>query len=200
MIVYVETNFLLQVALGQEQARAADDLLALAEQRRVTLIVPAFSLSEPFATLAQRERARRNLRNTLSEQLRQLRRSEPHQDAAAALEPLLQFLQGLEREEFGRLQTTVGRILATAHSVPFDSEVFTTALRSQEQFGLSPQDAIVYASVLNDLRGQPPHERKLFVSLNWRDFGDPGLAEELHQYGCRYEESIAVCLDQVRAS
>jgi hypothetical protein len=116
VIVYVETNFLLQLAPGQEQAPAADDLLRLAEQRRCALVIPAFCLSEPFATLAQRERARRNLRSTLSEQLRQLRRSTPHQDAAAALEPLLQFLHGLEREAVGRLPGR-RRILATAETV-----------------------------------------------------------------------------------
>jgi predicted nucleic acid-binding protein len=85
VIVYVETNFLVELALGQEELRAVAELLDLAEQTAFTLVIPSFSLSEAFGTLAQRERSRRNLRSNLSEHLKQLRRSEPHQDAAEAL-------------------------------------------------------------------------------------------------------------------
>lgn len=198
MIVYVETNFLLELALGHEGMQAAIELLDLAEQGIITLVVPSFSLSEPFATLTQRERNRHNLRTSLSEQLRQLRRSQSHQDAAAALEPLLAFLQGLEQEEFGRLQTAVSRLLAVAQVVELNHDVFLIAMGVQEQFGLSPQDAFVYASVIKHLRIQVANELKVFVSLNWKDFRDPGLIEVLRAYGCRYEESFQACLAQVR--
>lgn len=199
MIVYVETNFLLELALGQQELQAATALLDLAEQRAFTLAIPSFCFSEAFATLAERERSRRNLRSNLSEHIRQLKRSEPLQNAAAALEPLLQFLQGLEQDEFGRLQSAVGRVLASAQMVELTSEVFLDALNAEDQFGLSPQDAIIYASVLKHLRGQPAAESKIFASLNWKDFRDPGLIEQLHTYGCRYEESFHAALARVRS-
>ena len=198
-MIVVETNFLLELALGQEGTQAALGLLDLAEQGTITLVVPSFSLSEPFATLTQRERNRHKQRTRLSEQLRQLRRSESHQDdAAAAFEPLLAFLQGLQQEEFGRLQTAVSRLLAVAQVIELDHDVFLVAAGVQEQFGLSPQDAFVYASVIKHLRNQVGNELKVFVSLNWKDFRDPGLIEVLRTYGCRYEESFQTCLAQVR--
>ena len=198
MIVYVETNFLLELALAQEHTQAASELLVLATQRAFTLVIPSFALSEAFSTLAQRERNRRSLQNNLSQHLRDLRRSAPHQSAAAALEPLLEFLQGLEREEFGRLQQAVGQILATAHIVEFNTDVYALALRTEERFGLSPQDAIVYASVLHHLRSRPSDKPKIFVSTNFKDFEDPDLVAELHAHGCRYEVSFEACLAQVR--
>lgn len=54
MRVYVESNFLLEIALEQEQAEAALLILELADARLITLSIPSFALSEPFSTLAYR--------------------------------------------------------------------------------------------------------------------------------------------------
>lgn len=51
MRVYVETNFVLELALRQEQNESCEALLRLAEASRIGLVVPAFSLLEPYATL-----------------------------------------------------------------------------------------------------------------------------------------------------
>lgn len=61
MDVYVETNFVLELALLQEQQQSCQKLLDLAEARRINLILPAFSLTEPYETLIRREKNRRNL-------------------------------------------------------------------------------------------------------------------------------------------
>lgn len=51
MDVYVETNFVLELALLQEQQESCQKLLDLAEAGRINLILPAFSLTEPYETL-----------------------------------------------------------------------------------------------------------------------------------------------------
>lgn len=43
MIVYVESNFILEIALEQNQAIAAEAILALAENGSITLALPAFT-------------------------------------------------------------------------------------------------------------------------------------------------------------
>jgi len=56
MNVYVETNFVLELALLQEQQESCQQLLNLAEADRINLILPAFSFTEPYETLIRREK------------------------------------------------------------------------------------------------------------------------------------------------
>jgi len=50
VIVYVETNFLLEIAYQQDECESCREILALARQGRVALAVPAFSLIEARQT------------------------------------------------------------------------------------------------------------------------------------------------------
>ena len=200
MILYVESNFVGELALGQAEAEAAERLLGFAEQSLLTIVIPAFLLSEPYSTLTQRERTRRNLRNSLASQLADLKRAEPHQTSAAALEPLLQLLEGLERREFERLQTAMQRILNVAETVPFTAVVLGNSLNAQTRFGLLPADAVVYASVVLDLGTRSATEEKIFASRNWRDFRAPAMVSELHALGCRYETSFADTVQYLQQS
>ena len=54
MIVYVKSNFILEIALEQNQATAAESILALAESGQIELAFSAFALSEPFSTITRR--------------------------------------------------------------------------------------------------------------------------------------------------
>lgn len=65
MIVYVETNFVLEVALGQEQAEAAAEILNRAEGGEIELAIPYLSLVEPFSTVTKRHRDRKHLSSAL---------------------------------------------------------------------------------------------------------------------------------------
>lgn len=117
MTVYVESSFVLEMALGQEQSEAAEAILARAERGEVELAVPSFALSEPFSTVTHRMRSRRRLSNDLSDQVRDLNRSLPHRQDAAALEPLTDLtdlLVQVGQRETHSLIATVERLLAVA--------------------------------------------------------------------------------------
>lgn len=58
MNVYVESGFVLTLALQQDDHQAAHRVLELTQQRRITLKIPSFSLSEPFATVQYRANKR----------------------------------------------------------------------------------------------------------------------------------------------
>ena len=51
MNVYVESNFVLELALLQEQSASGEAILRLGEEHRVHLVVPAYALVEPYETL-----------------------------------------------------------------------------------------------------------------------------------------------------
>ena len=48
MIVYIESNFVLEFALLQEEHQSCGTIIGLAESRTIDLAIPAFSLFEPY--------------------------------------------------------------------------------------------------------------------------------------------------------
>ena len=56
MNVYVESNFVLELALLQEQHASCEALLRLCEEGGIQLVIPAYSLAEPYETLTRRHR------------------------------------------------------------------------------------------------------------------------------------------------
>ena len=190
MIVYVESNFILEVALGQEESPSAESILLLAENRNIELVFPGFALSEPFATVTQRDRDRRRLRSSFTEMLRQLQRSEPHKQVVSDLEPVPIILTAIVRTEFDLLQSMVNRLLIVGKSIEIDEASFKQALMYQRSLALSPQDSIIYAAVITDLQRRPHQEDKCFISRNWKDFRNPAIKSELELYNCRYAESF----------
>ncbi len=190
MTVFIESNYVLEIALGQEQSAAADAILRLAEQSTLDLVIPAFALSEPFATVTHRGRARRHLMNQLNAQLNELARSYPHQEDVSRLRPIPALLAQIEKREMDLLTSTVGRLLRVARRVELDTLMFERAMRDQDRFGLSPQDAIIYAAVISELSRLSRDTPHSFISKNWKDFGDPGIRAELSTYGCQFIESF----------
>jgi hypothetical protein len=61
MDVYVESNFVLEVALLQEQHESCEKIIELSEAAKAHLIVPAYSLVEPYETIARYARTGRDL-------------------------------------------------------------------------------------------------------------------------------------------
>ena len=198
MIVYVESNFFLEVALGQEQASPAEAILALAESGKIQLAFPSFAFSEPFATVAQRDRERRRLRMSFIEMLKQLQRSEPHKQITSDLQHVPLVLTNIVKKEFDLLQLTVSRVLSVGKSIEIGASEFMQALAYQKSFDLSPQDSIVYAAMIADLQQRPPAEIKCFVSRNWKDFDDSGIKFELATYKCRYISSFVQGLNFIQ--
>jgi len=200
MIVYVESNFVLEIALGQEEAASAGAILALAENGKIELVFPGFALSEPFATITHRDRERKRLSNTLAETVRQLRRSEPHQQTVSDLQFVPGILTGLAKKEMDLLQGTVKRLLSAGRSIELNSRIFEQAIVYQFMFDLSPQDGIIYAAIIADLLNQARKTPKCFISRDKRAFNDPSIMAELTSYNCQYVVNMSGTLSLIERS
>ena len=75
MNIYVETNFILEIALTQEQHGACESILRLCEEKRGQLLIPAFSMAESHQALVRRHKRRRKLTDDLEWELKQLARN-----------------------------------------------------------------------------------------------------------------------------
>ncbi len=184
MNIYVESNFVLEIALAQEQHQSCEDVLALCLADRARLLIPAFSVAEPYQTLERRHRQRRRTKRELDRELIQLARTAGYAQSLRGSESLIDLLIDSTDEEARRLQATRAQLLQTATILPLDAEVLEAATPCQTEYDLSPEDAIVYATVLLHLKGYPS-ERSCFLNRNTRDFDDPDLVAELRRYGCK---------------
>jgi predicted nucleic acid-binding protein len=182
--VYVESNFVLELALLQEQQASCEEILRLSEAGKVHLIIPAYSITEPYETLVRRHRQRKRMKTELDVELRQLARTTTYAQRLSGFQNLTTLLIDSADEEAKRLDEIRERLLKTGEVIPLEVLTLTDATQYQRAHGLSPQDALVHAAVLSHLK-QHGTTQSCFLNRNSKDFDDPDLVEELNAYNCK---------------
>ena len=198
MNVYVESNFVLELALLQEQQESCKGILALCEKGQASLVFPAFSIAEPYDTLVRRAKARERLRDDLNTELGQLSRSISYREEIQALSNIVGLLTRSEEEEKQRLHSALDQILRLAEVIPTEARTISSAAQLQLSFDLSPQDSVVYASVLQHLDGSERKE-SCFLNRNAKDFNDPGILATLERYRCKFLPRFDAGLQYIRS-
>jgi predicted nucleic acid-binding protein len=150
--VYVESNFVLELALLQEQQASCEEILRLSEAGNIYLVIPAYSIAEPYETLVRRHRQRKRMKAELDVELRQLARTTTYAQQLSGFQNLTALLIDSADEEAKRLEEIRERLLKTGEIIPLEVLTLTDATQYQRMHGLSPQDAIVYAAVPSHLK------------------------------------------------
>ena len=184
MIVYVETNFLLELAYLQQEHLQCETLLDLATQGHIALLTPAFCGIEARMSLVQRRRSRASFREGLAQHLRELGRSQPYATLETSTEALTRALLESGAHERQRLELALARLLTVGETIPTTATILISADVYEQTLGLSPQDALVYASVMHDLPTRLD-DNKCFITRNRKDFNEPTIHAELAQHACR---------------
>jgi predicted nucleic acid-binding protein len=199
MVVYVESNFILELAFRQEQADSCRSIIALCRSGNAKLVLPAFSIAEPFHTYVARTKDRRRVSEGLDIQFSQLRRSETLAHETELLQRITGLLVRSAEEERLGLDAAIEEVLDVGEVIPLDADVIRQAGDLEQALGLSPQDAIVLASVVGHLRRSSP-ERSCFLNRNTKDFDDPDVIARLAQLRCKLLSSFENGLGYVRSS
>lgn len=184
MRVYAESNYVLELSLMQEEQDSCEGILSLCESSKAQLILPAFSLAEPYETLIRRDKDRKQLAQRVEAELRQLGRSKPYKAETDVYQDVASFLIRSGEEERQRLFKVRDRLLRTAEIIPLDHRILASAAQFQIEHDLSPQDALVYSSVLQHL-GAAGSARSCFLTRNSHDFSDPDIEASLARYSCK---------------
>jgi predicted nucleic acid-binding protein len=194
--VYAESNFVLEIVLAQEQHKACKDFVTLADRHEVELVLPAFSLFEPYTTLERRRQERHKLREQLERELTQIRRTQAFaKEASASSLPAL--LVESTQEAADQFNWARESLLRVARLLPLTTEVLRAALVAEVTHELEFPDAIVLASVLDDLAVSP--SPSCFLNRNTNDFDDPGVRDALAAHDRRVFGSFDNGLRYVRS-
>jgi predicted nucleic acid-binding protein len=184
LTLYVESNFVLEIALGQEQAAAAEKLLDAAETGEIEIAIPGFSLSEPFSRVTRTNRERSRIASQFDDHVNQMARSAPHHSEVKSLREIPSLVATIIRRETDLLIHTIERILAVSRQLNLNLETFNNAMTLRKTSGMTPEDAIVIELVIADLLHNPSNQRHLFANRNRKDFSEPAIASSLSNLGC----------------
>lgn len=178
MIVYVESNFVLELTFLQEDHESCLTLLGMAEAHAIDLVLPAFSVGEPYEALVRRTKQRRELHGRLRTEIGELSRSAPYQASSRELLELTSILVRSGEEEKRRLDEALGRTLDTADVIPIGASTIRAAIAAQQSRNLAPQDAIVHLA-------EAPDAPSRVVTKNAKDFVNVDIENELAAHNCR---------------
>jgi predicted nucleic acid-binding protein len=163
--IYVETNFVLELTFQQEQFAECEQILQLCEAGCCQLVIPAYSLAEPHEKLSRQAKNRREIQQALDAELRQLLRTADYMSRIKSIQDIALLLVQSNEEERQRFVQYRERFLKIAEVIALTTDILTSAGASEVPYDLSPQDALVFASVITHLRQHSP-TRACFLNRN----------------------------------
>ena len=176
MIVYVETNFLLELAFQQESYESCEEILRLANSGSISIILPACSVAEAYVGWHGINQRRRKFQEELQNHLRELSRSASYRGVVDEYRNVTDALVAGREESRNRLIAAITSIETDGATIPVTALMFAMVARDEEAHSLSPQDGLVLASVKSHARKNDGP--KCFVTKD-KDFNKPAIREEL---------------------
>jgi len=186
VIAYVESNFILEIALQEAEGIEAEAILRLAEAGDIELKMPDVSLREPFSTITRRRNERQVLAGSLHQEVRRFARSTLRESIETAIQPAIASLLAVFDQQLALLDGTLTRMLRLGPLVSTDAAVYEESVRYRQAHGLRSEDALIYAAVMKDLRARAQSDTCVFLNRNAKDFASPDIAVELQSHNCRF--------------
>lgn len=204
MIVVVETNFIVELVLQQEQSQACENIVALCwSNSHLRMVIPAFAVAEAGMLLERRKGERRKRVSDLPSHAREMGRTKSLRRVAEIVEELRADLVQAELEEASRWLDLRLRLDGDeVEIIPLTSATFaeTIAIQIGREIEQLP-DAIVLASLkgfLEELRGSGTDVPVLFVSKD-NVFGTPAVLKQLGALRCTYVNSFVNAEARIRS-
>jgi hypothetical protein len=176
IVLYVETNFLMSVAMGRE-ANGNDLLSAITADFRV--VIPSGCYMESFSAFEDEQRRRNWFKNELDQQIAQLRRDITSANAASLLANLEQSRianDELLNDVLARLFTFVDQAAPLIDQLHPTADVIHDAITNT--LIPDPTDNLILHSILADAHARP-NDAKALLTGNTRDFCTPEVEAAL---------------------
>jgi predicted nucleic acid-binding protein len=196
VIVYVETNFLLEIAYLQERCDSCQLILDFTKARTITLALPAYSAAEARATAHRRATERREVQAILRKHIREISRSEPFRGLSEQSRDVLTALVAGDKEARERLEVAIQTVEEHGITIPMTGEVIRMARAHELTHSLSSQDALVLASVRS--HAEKSTEQKCFISQDLRAFEEPAVLNEISSVECKFVSNFTDAVGYIK--
>ena len=196
MNVYVETNFVLELALRQEQWESCQEILELSRDGHCRLTIPALALAEPYGAILRKKKVRDRLGRELRDHLSDIARSEPSRHLKNTFQSLSDGLHATALFEESNLYSVSRDLLSSAVVLPLTQEILDLGLDYRSAFNLAAEDAIMLATVTSHAR--EVRTRGIFVNRNTKDFDNPDIASVLGSHDCLFVSSFEAGVGMIR--
>ena len=129
------------------------------------------------------------MKRVLDKELRQLARTATNTGQLHRFDSITDLLVSSAEEESHNLTKITSRLLSAAELIPLDASVLGNASGYQSTHGFSPQDSIVYASIISHLHGCL--QRKSYFISRDSDFDDQDIVNEIGSFNCEIVDSFS---------
>ena len=202
MIVYAETNFILELTLGQEQCTSCRQLVNWAQGRQLDLRLPAYAFYESRAAILLKQEVRSKLKDAIDTQVEELGRTVPFGEFMEAFAPARATLSNITITETALLEEIIGALAACSSDIPLDrtAALDVTVFRDLRLIK-GDADLIIFSCIAADLEKRfaaGDVAPSIFVTRNSRDFGRDAKGF-LRKYACDVFTSYDAAVGRLRA-
>ncbi len=188
MIVYFETNLVLELVFGQEQTQQIHEILELARHKVIELVFPVFALIEPSWRITEHNLEADRLKTSLSAELKKhqkwFHRSRTPQNLNDFYNSVSTEMAKITRREADLFEATTLDLLDLGRCLEINGPIYRQAVTAIKVLDLSLFEALIYASIIADLQQQDPDIPKCFMSKDGNAFANPDIKAELRKYNC----------------
>jgi len=194
MIVIVETNFIIELALEQAEAEQVESIVEWAEEERINLAIPAFAFTEAYVNLALQSKRRNDFQNRLRAEIKQMSRSRAYAGLSQSPNSIIEALSSFDTEHHSKLAKVAQRLNAVAKLISVTDEVIEKIPERSDGLDLEIGDACICACVecyARDLKGAASY----FVTKD-KDFEHARGLLEAHR--CRLITGFGAAFGAIR--
>ena len=195
--LYVETNFVVGLAKGQDPEGAA---LLNNDYHDINIIFPSLCFMESISTWAFEKKRRTKFSDELQAHAQEIKRDRTEPTALPLAEGCGEVRLGIDRHlryMSARLNHCLSRLNDLAARLNPDVAMIHEALSND--YIIDPTDNLIYCCVLLHARlNHAPTARKAFVTGNYKDFDRADLIGPLKQAGVSYFRTTANALGWLR--
>lgn len=149
--------------------------------------------------MIRRQKERTSALGSFKREVNELARSDYYRDLARKAKIVVEPITESSRVYRASLHDAVASILRVATIIPLSARVMSHALTFPEDWKLSPQDAVIVASVELFMR-ERSDDLKLFANRNIRDFVRARVITHFRQCDCQILGSFAAARQLSEAS
>ena len=141
MIVYAETNFILEMGYSQAENEFCEAIIELAENHQIALVIPSFSVGESYETSYRREKERESFVNELKIRQSQLSYSTERDILADHIQSMIGILTQSIQWDLDRLRRSLIRVAGVAEFISLGPSSLTLAQEYQRSIRMEPPDS-----------------------------------------------------------